>query len=231
MTANFQAALETLKAGGMIVVVDDYDRENEGDLVISAEKATPEVLAQLINRARGGLMCIPCEGSVLDRLQIPPMVANSTDKQGTPFTVSVDAIGEGMTTGMPVTERCITISRFIDESYGPESLGRPGHMFPLRAKPGLLDERRGHTEASVVLMKLAGLKPVAVIVEIMNEDGSMTRGQQLIDFAEQFDLQIISVGEIADAYKSQQLSSLADSIHQSLEDNLKGYIGGSSPSV
>lgn len=198
---KFEQILTDIRNGKPVIVVDDYDREFEGDIVLSAEKANVENLIFAMKHARG-LMCIPVLQETCDRLNIPMMPSNQNDKYGTPFTVSVDAI-EGTTTGMSVYDRLKTISVLLDEQSHPLELAQPGHLFPLRAKPGLLTERRGHTEASIELMKAAGLKKIAVIVEIMNDDGTMTKGEQLTQYSKVYNLNIISVEEIYDAvYKS-----------------------------
>ncbi len=192
-----QKILEDIKNGKPVVVVDDYDREFEGDIVISAEKASIENLVFAMRHAKG-LMCLPCLQERLDQFEIPMMPSNKQDKFGTPFTVSIDAV-EGATTGMSVYDRLKTISIFLDKNAKPSELAQPGHMFPLRARPGLLKDRRGHTEASVELMLLSDLRPVAVIIEIMNEDGTMIKGEKLEQFAKIYGLNIISVQEIYEA--------------------------------
>lgn len=195
-TTHLQQVLEDLKQGKPVVVVDDYDRENEGDLVLSAEKITREHLVFAMNKA-GGLMCLPCEGNVLDRLGIPQMVSNSNDPLETPFSVSIDHIETS--TGMSADDRLKTISLLTDETSRPEQVQMPGHLFPLRARAGLLYDRRGHTEASISLMKMAGLKPASIIVEIMNDDGTMTKGDQLKAFCKKHQLLLISIEEICEA--------------------------------
>lgn len=180
--------------GVPIIVVDDLDRENEGDIVIAAEKATTNNLAFMMREARG-LMCIPCSGLILDRLQIPMMVETSTDKLGTPFTVSVDA-AEGISTGMSVDDRLKTISVILNPESVPEQVARPGHLFPLRARDGLLKDRRGHTESSIELMRLAKCKEVAIIAEIIGDDGQMIKGDGLKRYAATHRLKIVSVNEI-----------------------------------
>ena len=150
-----------------------------------------------MNNAKG-LMCLPCEGSILDNLELPPMVQDNTDPNETPFTVSIDAL-DGTTTGMSVYDRLKTISVLLDSKSEPKDLARPGHLFPLRARDGLLKERRGHTEGSIQLLKLAGMKPVAMIVEIMNNDGTMAKGGDLDKFAIEHGLTIISIEEVYEA--------------------------------
>lgn len=187
-------AIEDIKNGKPIIVVDDYDRENEGDIVIAAEKANIDNLVFSMKYARG-LMCIPICSDTAKRLNLHPMVEVSTDRNGTPFTVSVDAIN-GVTTGMSASDRLRTINVILDKSSKPEDLARPGHLFPLKAKDNLFKERRGHTEASIELMKLAEMEKVAIIIEIMNDDGTMAKGEQLDRFALTHGLTIISVEEI-----------------------------------
>lgn len=187
-------AIQDVKNGKPVIIVDDYDREFEGDIMIAAEMADKYNLIFAMRHAKG-LMCLPCLQERCDRLDVPMMRTNNNDKFGTPFTVSIDAI-EGTTTGMSVLDRLKTISVFVDENSQPNEFAQPGHLFPLRARPGLLKERRGHTEGSVELCMLSGLKPVAVIIEIMNDDGTMTKGQQLDDFAKIYNLSIISIEEI-----------------------------------
>lgn len=192
---RLQRAIEDIKNGVPVVLVDDFDREFEGDLVISAEKANRHNLNFAMRHARG-LMCLPCLQDRLERFEIPMMPSNKNDKFGTPFTVSIDAI-EGTTTGMSVYDRLKTIEVLLkEEDCKPNDFARPGHMFPLRANPGLLSVRRGHTEGAIELMKLADQKPVAVIVEIMNEEGTMTKGEKLEDFAKMYNLTLISIEEL-----------------------------------
>jgi len=193
---SIDAVLEDVKNGVPILIVDDHDRENEADLVLAAEKVTKHNLLFLMNHGKG-LMCIPCEGSVLDNLEIPQMNRNNNDKFGTPFAVSVDA-SEGTTTGMSVFDRLKTIEVLVDENSKPNQLSQPGHLFPLRSHPDLLQGRRGHTEASVEIVKHAGLKPISIIVEIMNNDGTMLRGEQIAEYAKVYNLKVISVQEIYD---------------------------------
>jgi|TARA_R110002074_G_scaffold286624_6_gene458400 3,4-dihydroxy-2-butanone 4-phosphate synthase len=200
---KFQTVLEDLRAGKPIILVDEYDRENEGDIVIAAEKCNEENLVFTMNYAKG-LMCLPCSGEILDRLELPPMVADNTDRNETPFTVSIDA-RDGTTTGMSVQDRMTTIGVLLDDDATPVHLTRPGHLFPLRARPGLLKERRGHTEGSIQLMELAGLKPVSMICEIMNNDGTMTKGGDLNKFAVEHGLSIISIEEVYEAAYNESL--------------------------
>ena len=188
-------ALEALGAGRPILVLDDADRENEGDLVLAAEFATAEWLAFLIREA-GGFVCVAMDGERLDALEVPLMVDANTSRQGTAFTVSVDAANA--TTGVSAAERAATVRALVNPATRPADLVRPGHVFPLRAADGGLRERRGHTEAAVELCRLAGLQPAAVIVEVMNPDGTMARRAELAAFAAAHDLALITVGEIVD---------------------------------
>lgn len=195
-------ALNALSQGQPIIVVDDFDRENEGDLIISGQMANIDNLVFAMRHARG-LMCLPTTKENLERLQIPLMVEKTTDPLETPFTVSVDAITT--TTGMSVHDRLKTIAVLLDENSKPEHLKRPGHLFPLRARDGLLQQRQGHTEASVELMKLIGHKPVAVIIEIVKDDGCMAKGEDLQEFAAQHNLHMIEVKDIYDRVYNQSV--------------------------
>lgn len=204
VSRNVQNAIDELRAGKPIVLVDEHDRENEGDIVIAAETATVDNLVFTMNKARG-LMCIPCDGEILDRLQIPMMVSENTDKNETPFTVSVDSSADETTTGMSVDDRLSTINVFVNDDSVPSDLNRPGHLFPLRPRDGLLKERRGHTEGSIELVKLAGMKPVSIICEIMNDDGTMAKGGQVNKFATENGLTLISIEELYEAVYGESL--------------------------
>jgi len=192
-TDRVRAALEALRAGRPVIVLDEPDREGEGDLVIAAEFATPEWLAFFMREARG-LVCVAMEGARLDALELPPMTERNTGPQGTGFAVSVDAVG--VSTGMSATDRALTVRALIDPASRPGDLLRPGHVFPLRAAAGGLDERRGHTEAAVELCRRAGLIPAAVITEIVNPDGSMARAGDLERFAARHRLVLLTVAEL-----------------------------------
>jgi 3,4-dihydroxy-2-butanone 4-phosphate synthase len=192
--SNVERALEDLRNGKPIVMVDDYDREFEGDVVLAAEKVTRENLLFAMRHARG-LMCLPCTQAKLDQFEIPMMHCNSNDKYGTPFATSIDAV-EGATTGMSVEDRLATIRAFVSDDTKPSALAQPGHLFPLRAKTGLLTERRGHTEGCVEILKLAGMKQVGVIIEIMDENGTMIKGDALRAFADVYNLTFISIEEL-----------------------------------
>lgn len=197
MKKNFNSveeALEDLKIGKPIVVVDDEDRENEGDLILPAQVATYEWMRFIINEARG-LMCVPVSHEVAERLMLDPMTHHNTDHHGTAFTISVDA-AEGTTTGISVADRLKTVLDLANPNKKPEDFLRPGHMFPLIAKKNGVLERRGHTEAAVDLTKLAGFEPVAVIMEMLNSDGTMVRRDDLFVFCEKHDIKIITVDEL-----------------------------------
>ena len=191
--AKVEDAIEDLRQGKMLVVVDDEDRENEGDLIIAADKVTPEAVNFMATYAKG-LICTPMEGDRLDDLDIAPMVANNTDNHETAFTVSVDAVTTD--TGISAFERCQTVRLLIDPSAKPSSFRRPGHVFPLRAVPGGVLRRAGHTETTVDLAKLAGLYPAGLCCEIMAEDGHMMRTPQLLEFAEAHKLKMITVQDL-----------------------------------
>ena len=183
-------AIEDIRQGKMVVVVDDEDRENEGDIVIAAEHVTPEAINFMATYAKG-LICTPMEGERLDALNIPQMVANNTDHHETAFTVSVDAYDTE--TGISAYERCQTVKRLIDPQAKPSDFRRPGHVFPLRAVPGGVLRRAGHTEATTDLARLAGLYPAGLCCEIMEDDGHMMRTPQLMEFADRHNLRILTV--------------------------------------
>lgn len=191
--AKVEDAIEDIRQGKMLVVVDDEDRENEGDLIIAADKVTPEAVNFMATYAKG-LICTPMEGDRLDALDIAPMVANNTDNHETAFTVSVDAVTTD--TGISAFERCQTVRLLIDPSAKPSSFRRPGHVFPLRAVPGGVLRRAGHTETTVDLAKLAGLYPAGLCCEIMAEDGHMMRTPQLLEFAGTHKLKMITVQDL-----------------------------------
>jgi len=187
-------AIERIRAGGVVIVVDDEDRENEGDLIMAAECVTPERIGFFV-RHTSGVICLPTTGERLDRLDLPPMVPVNTDPKGTAFTVSVDVRGK-TTTGISAADRAATILALVDEDTRPEDLQRPGHVFPLRAAPGGVLKRAGHTEAAVDLARLAGLRPAGVLAEIVNDDGTMARLPQLEHFAAVHDLPLISIADL-----------------------------------
>jgi 3,4-dihydroxy-2-butanone 4-phosphate synthase/GTP cyclohydrolase II len=194
--ATIEAGIEELKAGRMIVVVDDEDRENEGDLTMAAEMVTPEAINFMAMYGRG-LICLAMTGERLDELDLAPMVRNNTATCGTGFTVSIDLKGHGVTTGVSAYDRAETIKAAIDPTSVPTDFARPGHIFPLRARDGGVLERRGQTEAAVDLASLAGLKPAGVICEILNDDGTMARLPDLARFCKKHGLLMINVAELA----------------------------------
>ena len=187
-------AIAALQAGRMVIMVDDEDRENEGDLVLAAEHATPEAINFLVTHGRG-LVCLSMEAAQLDRLHVPMMVRNNTAPRGTAFTISIEA-RHGVTTGISAHDRAQTIKVACADESGPEDLVTPGHVFPLRAAPGGVLARAGHTEGSLDLLRLAGLRPAAVICEVMRDDGRMARLAELRAFAEQHGLPIVSIAEL-----------------------------------
>jgi len=192
--ASIESALEDIKSGVPVIVVDDYDRENEGDLVISAEKATPQIINFMAKHGRG-LICTPMSGARLDELEIPAMVDTNTDPHSTAFTVSVDYADDN-STGISTFDRARTIKSLFDPKTRPSDLTKPGHVFPLRCRNGGVLERRGHTEASVDLSVLAGSHPAAVICEILNDDGTMARMDDLEVFSDEHGLKIISIDDL-----------------------------------
>ena len=192
--STIEEALEQIAAGRLLVVLDDEDRENEGDLVMAGEKVTPEAINFMARFGRG-LICMPASGEVLDRLGIPPMTAENTSAQGTAFGCSIGARGK-ITTGISAADRAATIQCAVDEQTTPHDIEMPGHVFPLRARDGGVLERAGHTEAAVDLARMARLASVGVICEIMNEDGTMARRPQLEDFAREHGLAMITVADL-----------------------------------
>ncbi|MYY05266.1 MULTISPECIES: bifunctional 3,4-dihydroxy-2-butanone-4-phosphate synthase/GTP cyclohydrolase II [unclassified Streptomyces] len=191
-----EQAVRDIAAGRPVVVVDDEDRENEGDLVIAAEKATPEIIAFMMSECRG-LICAPMESDELERLELPQMVDHNTESMKTAFTVSVDATAaHGVSTGISAADRATTLRLLADGTAGPGDFVRPGHVFPLRARSGGVLARNGHTEAAVDLARLAGLRPAGAIVEIAGEDGVMLRLPQLVPFARKHGLTIISIEDL-----------------------------------
>ncbi|MDF2656239.1 MAG: bifunctional 3,4-dihydroxy-2-butanone-4-phosphate synthase/GTP cyclohydrolase [Bacillota bacterium] len=200
--STIEEAVNDIKDGKMIIAVDDPSRENEGDLIMAAEKTTPEAVNFMVTHAKG-LVCMPMEGKILDALGIHAMVEKNTDHHETAFTVSVDHCDT--TTGISAFERAQTIQSLIDGGAAAEDFKRPGHIFPLRAREGGVLKRTGHTEAAVDLAKLAGLKPAGVICEILNEDGTMARTPQLMEFAAKHGIKIITVSDLV-AYRSSRES-------------------------
>jgi 3,4-dihydroxy 2-butanone 4-phosphate synthase len=191
---RMQRALSDFRIGRPLLLMDDFDRENEADLIVAAEKITTESMARLI-RDGSGIVCLCLTDERLRQLDLPPMVANNNSRHGTAFTVSIEA-KQGVTTGVSAADRVTTILTAIDPEAQPDHLARPGHVFPLRAMPGGVLSRRGHTEGSVDLAKMAGLMPAAVLCELMNPDGSMAKGKEVVQYALLHDLVILSIDEL-----------------------------------
>jgi len=198
---TIEEAIEDIRQGKVIIVVDDEDRENEGDFLAAAEKVTPEMINFMATHGRG-LICAPLTESRCKELDLHAMVRNNTDHMETAFTVSVDLKGNGVTTGISAADRAKTILSLVDENTKPYDLARPGHIFPLVAKQGGVLRRTGHTEAAIDFARLAGFKSAGVIVEIMNEDGTMARLPQLVEVAKKFDLKLVSIEALV-AYRMQ----------------------------
>ena len=195
MLDTIESAIDDIKKGKLVIVVDDEDRENEGDFIAAASKVTPEVI-NFMSKFGRGLICVPLLEDRCEELQLPLIVNNNTALHETAFTVSVDLLGHGCTTGISAHDRARTIQALIDPATKPTDLGRPGHIFPLKAKRGGVLRRAGHTEAAIDLARLAGLYPAGVLVEIMNEDGSMARLPELEVIAKKFDLKLISIKDL-----------------------------------
>ena len=192
---SIEDALEAIRQGKTIIVVDDEDRENEGDFVNAARNATPEIINFMATNGRG-LICAPLTEERCDELRLNMMVSDNTSLHATPFTVSVDLLGYGCTTGISTSDRSKTVQALINPNTKPEELGRPGHIFPLKARKGGVLRRSGHTEAVIDIARLAGFEPAGVLVEIMNEDGTMARLPELFKIADRFDLKIISIEDL-----------------------------------
>jgi 3,4-dihydroxy 2-butanone 4-phosphate synthase/GTP cyclohydrolase II len=208
---TIEAAINDIRNGKIIIVVDDENRENEGDFLAAAEKVTPEMVNFMATHGRG-LICAPLTEKRCKELELGMMVNNNTDPMETGFTVSVDLRGKGVTTGISASDRALTINALIDSETKPFDLARPGHIFPLRAKECGVLRRTGHTEAAIDFARLAGLKPAGVIVEIMNEDGSMARLPELLVVAKKFDIKIVSIEDLV-AYRMEH-----DSLIEKKED-------------
>jgi 3,4-dihydroxy 2-butanone 4-phosphate synthase/GTP cyclohydrolase II len=204
---TIEEAIADIKAGKLVIVVDDEDRENEGDFVAAAEMVTPELINFMAKHGRG-LICTPLVESRCKALGLDLMVSNNTDPHQTQFTISVDKIGDGCTTGISASDRSKTVQALVSSDTKPEDLARPGHIFPLIAKTGGVLRRTGHTEAAIDLARLAGLEPAGTIVEIMNEDGTMARLPQLYEIAKKFDIKIISIEDLV-AYRMRKESLIA----------------------
>ena len=192
---TIEEALEDFKAGKFLIVVDDEDRENEGDFIIAAEKITPEKVNFMMSRGRG-VLCTPMSIARCNELELEMQVPNNTSMLGTPFTVTVDLLGRGCTTGVSMSDRAATINALANPATRPEDLGRPGHINPLRAREGGVLVRAGHTEATVDLARLAGMQPVGALIEIINEDGTMARLPQLMEVAKELDMKIITIQDL-----------------------------------
>ncbi|WP_127844917.1 3,4-dihydroxy-2-butanone-4-phosphate synthase [Psychroflexus aestuariivivens] len=204
---SIQEAIDDIRAGKVIIVVDDEDRENEGDFLAAAEKVTPEMINFMAKYGRG-LICSPLTESRCKKLNLTTMVGNNTDPMETAFTVSVDLRGQGVTTGISASDRSKTIQALCDEDTKSFDLNRPGHVFPLIAKEGGVLRRTGHTEASIDFARLAGLKPAGVICEIMNEDGSMARLPELVEVAKAHDMKLVSIEDLV-AYRMEHDSLIS----------------------
>ncbi|HEY6010830.1 MAG TPA: 3,4-dihydroxy-2-butanone-4-phosphate synthase, partial [Nitrospirota bacterium] len=191
---TIEEGIEDIKKGKMVILVDDEDRENEGDLTMAAEAVTPEAINFMAMHGRG-LVCLSLTAERVEQLQLPMMTTDNTSSFGTAFTISIEA-KKGVTTGISAADRAITIKTAIDPKKGPEDLARPGHVFPLRAKPGGVLQRAGQTEGSVDLARLAGLCPAGVICEIMNDDGTMSRVPQLMEFAKTHRMKIVTIKDL-----------------------------------
>jgi len=199
-------ALAALRAGRPVILMDDFDRENEADLIVAAEKVDVATMALLI-RECSGIVCLCLSDARLRQLQLPPMVAHNESRYGTAFTVSIEA-RHGISTGVSAADRVATVRAAIADNAQPSDLVSPGHVFPLRAEPGGVLQRRGHTEGAVDLAVLAGLKPAAVLCELMNQDGSTMRGDDIARFALQHDLTTLTIAELT-AWRTQKVSATA----------------------
>ncbi|QIE58881.1 3,4-dihydroxy-2-butanone-4-phosphate synthase [Rasiella rasia] len=208
---TIEEAIEDIKQGKVIIVVDDENRENEGDFLAAAELVTPETINFMATHGRG-LICAPITETHCKELQLEMMTGNNTDPMETAFTISVDLKGHGVTTGISASDRAKTVKALIDPNTQPHDLSKPGHIFPLKAKDGGVLRRTGHTEAAIDFARLAGLKPAGVIVEIMNEDGTMARLPHLVNVAKRFNLKLVSIEDLV-AYRMEH-----DSLIEKKED-------------
>ena len=209
LTPRLTAAISALSQGLPVIVSDDDDRENEADLIMAADNISPPQMARMI-RDGSGIVCLCLTPEHASRLQLPPMVQDNGSRYGTAFTISIEA-AHGVTTGVSATDRVTTIRAAIAPHAKAQDLARPGHVFPLIARPGGVLERRGHTEAAVELATLAGFSPAGVLCELMNPDGSMMRGEQLRHYAEQHRLPMLTVAELAD-WRHQQQAAAPDAV-------------------
>lgn len=210
MLDSIESAIEDIKKGKLIIVVDDEDRENEGDFLTAAENATPEVINFMSTHGRG-LICAAITEERCQELDLQPMVADNTSLHETAFTVSIDLLGEGCGTGISAQDRSKTVKALVNPNTKPGDLGRPGHIFPLKAKKGGVLRRSGHTEATIDMSRLAGFAPAGVLVEIMNEDGTMARLPQLKEIADKFDLKLISIKDLIE-YRLKQETLIKEEV-------------------
>jgi 3,4-dihydroxy 2-butanone 4-phosphate synthase/GTP cyclohydrolase II len=218
---TIEEAIADIQAGKVIIVVDDEDRENEGDFLTAARNATPEVINFMATHGRG-LICAPLLEDRCDELGLDLMVQKNSATYETPFTVSIDLIGHGCTTGISASDRSKTVLALINPETKPEELGKPGHIFPLRARKEGVLRRAGHTEAATDLSRLAGFEPAGVIVEILNEDGTMARLPELLQIAERFDLKIVSIADLI-AYRMKHESSITREVKVDMPTNLGDF--------
>lgn len=218
---TIEEAIEDIKNGKVVIVVDDEDRENEGDFVTAARNITPEIVNFMATHGRG-LICAPITEERCKELGLDLMVTDNTALHATPFTVSVDLNGFGCTTGISASDRSKTIKALINPNIKPEDLGRPGHIFPLMAREGGVLRRTGHTEASIDLARLAGFEPAGVLVEIMNEDGTMARLPQLMEIAKKFDLKVVSIEDLV-AYRMEHESLIERKVDVDIETELGDF--------
>ena len=218
---SIEDAINDIRLGKVVVVVDDENRENEGDFIAAAEKVTPEMINFMALHGRG-LICAPLTETRCDELGLNMMVQNNTVLHNTQFTVSVDLIGQGCTTGISTSDRSKTIKSLIENKTKPSDLGRPGHIFPLKAKNGGVLRRTGHTEAAIDFARLAGFKSAGVIVEIMNDDGSMSRLPELFKVAEKFNLKLVSIEDLV-AYRMKNDSLISKSFDKEVKTNFGNY--------
>ena len=215
---TIEEAIEEIKNGKIIIVVDDEDRENEGDFIIAAEKVNPEIINFMMRYGRG-VLCTPMSEERCAELELPMQVQENTSVYETPFTVTVDLIGHGCTTGVSMYDRAMTIKALADPNTKPTDLARPGHINPLRARSRGVLRRAGHTEAAVDLAKLAGLQPVACLIEVINEDGTMARLPELLEIAKRFDFKIISIADLI-AYRLKSESIMIKGVEAALPTSL-----------
>lgn len=210
MLDSIESAIEDVKNGRLIIVVDDEDRENEGDFITAAANATPEIINFMSTYGRG-LICTPLTEERCEELHLQPMVVDNTSLHETAFTVSIDLLGHGCTTGISAHDRSKTVKALVDPNIRPNDFGRPGHIFPLKAKKGGVLRRAGHTEATIDIARLAGFDPAGVLVEIMNEDGSMARVPELKEIAKKFNLKMISIKDLIE-YRLQTESLIEEEV-------------------